>query len=197
MTMTPEQMRQQMAAGATQPGLEGPPEFKFTQPGEEVFGVVTAARYGFNTVHGPGNVIEVNDFARGALTLWASNVQLEAGIVQGRNQLGRAVAVGDLIYVRFDGQTALDGGKTVKNFAINVQAGQQPQQAPSQQPAQVPAPQPQQQPGGWPQQPQPVQPQQQPVQQQGWPQQPPQQPVQQQGWPQPGGQPQPTQNVPF
>ena len=118
-------MRQQMAQGAAQPAVEGPPEFKFTQPGEEIFGTVTAARYGFNTQYGVGNVIEVVDEERGPVTVWATNVQLEAGIVQGRNQLQRPVQEGDVVYIRYDGQTALEGGKSVKNFAINVQAGQQ------------------------------------------------------------------------
>jgi hypothetical protein len=174
----------QFAQGAQRPQIadgDFPDVFKFTQPNEFLYGQVTAVRNA-NTQYGPKTVLELNDQQRGVLSFWCSNVQLVAGLVEGNNQLGRPVKIGDIVYIRFDGKQQLDNARTVSNFSINVANGQpppQPQQAPQhvappQQPQQQYAPPPQQAPA------------------QQW-QQPPQQ-----QWPQPQ-QPQqsPQQHVPF
>ena len=158
--------RAAMAAGASTPNVEGPPVFKFTQPGDEVFGQVTRASFGFETQFGIGNVIEVADEQRGEITVWLSNAQLDAGLVQGRNQLGRRVQEGDVVYIRFDGKTNIQGGKTLSQFAINVQAGQPSAVPQHHAPAQAPPPQQ----NGYQQPQQPPAPPQQAPQQQ-WPQQ--------------------------
>lgn len=178
-----------MAQGAQRPAVgdgEYPDSVKLTQPGEYIYGLVADVR-DVNTEHGPRTVLEVDDQQRGRITFWCGNVQLIAGLVDGRNQLGRKVQAGDVVYVRFDGKEQIQGGRTVSNFAINVAAGQAP---PQHQPQQVapPVQQPPVQPQGVPQAPQPGQQWGQPVPQQQWPQQPPVQPQGQQ----PGG-----QTVPF
>jgi hypothetical protein len=125
--------------GAATPTVEGPPKYTFTTPGEEVYGQVAQVRFNLDTQFGVGHLLELNDVTRGPITIWLSNVQLEAGLVQGRNQLGRPVAAGDIVYIRFDSIEPRQGGKTLKHFAINVAAGQAPAPAPA--PAQVAAPQ--------------------------------------------------------
>ena len=128
-----------MAAGASTPTVntESLPEFKFHNPGDEVFGQVTRAQFGIQTKFGEGNLVDVNDHRFGAVTVWLGNVQLKSGLVDGNNQLGRQVQPGDIVFIRFDSVTPLDGGKTVKNFSINLQAGAQ-QAAQQAQPAAAP-----------------------------------------------------------
>lgn len=122
--MSIDQLRQ----GATTPEAEGYPKFTFDTPGTELYGQVMAARFGIETRFGDADLIEVNDHVQGPVTLWLSNVQLKAGLVEGRNQLGRPVADGDLVYVRFDRSEPRPGGKTLKHFSVNLAAGQPPAQ---------------------------------------------------------------------
>lgn len=178
----------QFAAAAQRPAVadgDFAETIKLTQPGEFIYGQVVAVR-DVNTQYGNKTVLEVNDQQRGVVSMWVSNVQLVAGLVEGNNQLQRPVQRGDLLYVRFDGKQELDNGRQVSNFAINVAAGQPPPQ-PAQAPVQVASPQQQ---NGYQQQPQ------QPAPAQQWQQPAPQQ------WPQPQQQPQqqpvdPQQHVPF
>lgn len=121
---------------AAVPQAEGLPKFTFDVPGTELYGQVITARYGVTTPHGVGHLLEVRDHVAGDVTVWLSNVQLQAGIVEGRNQLGRPVQGGDIVYIRFESLEPRPGGKTLKNFAINVAAGQAPAQQPVQQPVQ-------------------------------------------------------------
>lgn len=134
-----------LRAGAATPTVEGPPKFTFQNPGDEVYGQVDLVRFDVETKFGAANLIEVSDVQRGPVTVWLSNVQLETGLVQGRNQLGRPVQQGDTVYIRFDSTEAREGGKTLKHFAINLAPGEQaPQQAPQPQyqpPVQQQAPQ--------------------------------------------------------
>lgn len=183
----------QFAQNATTPVINDgdyAPTIKLETPGEYLYGQIADIRL-VNTQYGDTYVLEVNDQQRGQVAMWLSNVQLRAGLVEGRNQLGRQVHTGDIVYIRFDGKQPLDGGRTVSNFSINVAANPNTaQQAPQQ--VQPPAANgaPQQQPYPPPPPQQPAQPQTQAGQQ--WQQPPPQQwqqPPQQQG--------QPPQNVPF
>ncbi len=120
-------------------GADGPPKFTFTQPGEEVFGQVTRAEFEITTPYGLSDVIEVNDAQRGPLTLWLGTSQLAAGLVEGKNQLGRRIQASDIVYIRFDRTEARPNGNTLKHFSINLQAGPPlPQSQPQQQ---APAPQ--------------------------------------------------------
>lgn len=114
----------QFAQNAEQPqgGGEGPDAIKLQQEGEYVYGIVTATKYGLTTQYGEADLIEMNDQQRGPVALWCTNAQLKNGIVNGQNQTGRPVKTGDLVYIRFDGKQALDGGKTLSLFSINVQA---------------------------------------------------------------------------
>lgn len=149
MTMT----RDQMVQGAITPTADGPPKKVWTQPGDEVFGRVLLVKTDLSI---PGNsdlgsLIEVDQGQpAGTCTVWTTAAQLKAGLVEGRNQLGRPVAAGDIVYIRFDGKTAIEGGKTLNTFAINVQAGAGAPQAVAA-PAQVPAPVPQPAPAAVPQ----------------------------------------------
>jgi len=133
---------------AATPVAEGPPKFTFQNPGDEVYGQVAVARFGITTPHGEGHLIELNDHQHGLITVWLSNVQLQAGVVEGRNQLARPVHPGDIVYIRFDSTEPRPGGKTLKNFSINVAEGETapPVQQAQQQPAPQYAPQPQVQP---------------------------------------------------
>lgn len=123
----------QMAQGAQRPQVADgnyPDTFKFTVPGEHVYGQVTGVRR-VNTQYGDRVVIEIGDQQRGPIAVWLSNIQLQAALVEGNNQLGRPVAAADIVYIRFDGKQQLDGGRTVSNFAINLAAGNGvPQPAP-------------------------------------------------------------------
>lgn len=114
----------QFAAAATQPagGGDGPDAIKLTEPGEFLYGVVTATKYGLTTQYGDADLIEMADQQRGPVAFWCTNAQTRNGIVNGQNQAGRPVQTGDLLYVRFDGKQALDGGKTLSLYSINVQA---------------------------------------------------------------------------
>lgn len=191
--------RNQMAQGAQRPsggGGESLPKVKFENPGEEVFAHVTAFKQ-VTSDYGQAHLAELNDQQRGACTLWLNNVQLDTALVQGDNNLGRPIQPSDVIYVRFEGKQALEGGKSVSNFAIAVSEGPPLPQA------QQPAPQPAPAPAPWPAQPQqaPAPQSQQPAPQPApQPQQPAPQPFPgqpQQGQPQPQpfpGQPQPQQN---
>lgn len=117
--------REQMAAGAARPAASGgdfPDRFKFTTPGEELFGQVTRVDDA-KSAWGTEKVIEVEDEALGAVALWVTNVQLKNAIVEGKNAMGRPVAVGDTVYIRYDGSEALEGGKTLKNYSVNVAPG--------------------------------------------------------------------------
>lgn len=114
----------QFAQQAQQPqgGGDGPDAIKLTEPGDYVYGVVTATKYGLTTQYGEADLIELSDQQRGPVALWCTNAQLRNGIVNGQNQTGRPVQTGDLVYIRFDGKQQLDGGKTLSLFSINVQA---------------------------------------------------------------------------
>lgn len=114
----------QFAQNAQEPagGGDGPDAIKLQNAGEYVYGIVTAARYGFTTPHGDGHIIEMDDQQRGPVALWCTSAQLRNGIVEGQNQAGRPVQAGDLVYIRFDGKKNLDGGKTLNTYSINVQA---------------------------------------------------------------------------
>ena len=140
---------------AATPVAEGPPKFTFQNPGDEVYGQVAVARFGITTPHGEGHLIELNDHQHGLITVWLSNVQLQAGVVEGRNQLARPVHPGDIVYIRFDSTEPRPGGKTLKNFSINVAEGETaPPATDNRPPQQAPqyAPQPQQAPPAPPQQ---------------------------------------------
>lgn len=130
-----------LAQGAYTPSggdaADSPPKFSFAQPGEVVVGQVTKAQLSVKTPHGEAAVIEVVDEQRGPLTLWLSTFQLRVAFVEGQNPLGRPVQAGDTIYVQYLNMEALDAGKSVKNFAVNIAAGQ------GQAPQAAPAPQPQ------------------------------------------------------
>lgn len=119
-------LREQMAAGAVAPSMESGDVFKFTTPGETVCGEVIVAKFDIVTKYGEADLIEVSDDKRGQVTVWLTNAQLRAGLVDGRNQIGRRVDVGDKVFIRFDGVTALEDGKSVKNYSINVQAAGPP-----------------------------------------------------------------------
>lgn len=181
----------QMAQGAQRPQVadsEFPDTVKLQTPGEFIYGYITAVRRA-NTQYGDRTIIEMNDQTRGPISMFLSNIQLQTALVEGRNQLGRPIQTGDLLYCRFDGKEQLDGGRTVANFAINLAGGQAGAAAPTPQvggfghqpPAPAPAPaapQPAyQQPQQW-TQPAPPQP--------SYTQQPP--PAPQQQWPQPAPQ---------
>lgn len=116
-------LREQMAAGAVAPSMDTGEVFKFTQAGETVCGEIIVAKFDIVTKYGDADLIEVSDDKRGQVTVWLTNAQLRTGLVEGRNQIGRRVDVGDKVFIRFDGITQLDDGKTVKNYSINVQAG--------------------------------------------------------------------------
>lgn len=128
-----DQLRQQMAAGAVVPqpqAADSPDEFKFVNPGDEIFGQVTRAQFGFKTRYTDpgdpatlGNVIEVNDDRLGPRTVWLTNVQLRYALVEGNNPLGRPVRASDVVFIRLDGIEPLDGGNTVKNYSINLMSG--------------------------------------------------------------------------
>lgn len=110
--------------GAEHPSsVDGPPAFRFDEEGQEIFGKVHRVSFSVQTKYGDVDVVEVEDHERGLVTLWLSQVQLVNGLVRGSNPLGRPIAEGDVVYIRFDGTKSLDGGKTLKQFSLNLAAG--------------------------------------------------------------------------
>lgn len=116
-------LRERMAANATQPSTDNSSVFRFSTPGETVCGDVIVAKFDIVTKYGDADLIEVSDAKRGQVTVWLTNAQLRAGLVDGHNQLGRRIRVGDTVFIRLDGTTDLEDGKTVKDYSIALEEG--------------------------------------------------------------------------
>ena len=116
----------EMAKGAVNPTKadQANSTFKFTEKGQELYGTVEKVAIDIITDYGKASLIEVNDEDEGLVTLWLSQAQLKRGLVNGGNPLGRQVIEGDIVYIRFDGETKLDGGRTMKNFSVNLKAAE-------------------------------------------------------------------------
>ena len=71
----------QFAAAATQPagGGDGPDAIKLTEPGEFLYGVVTATKYGLTTQYGDADLIEMADQQRGPVAFWCTNARPATG----------------------------------------------------------------------------------------------------------------------
>lgn len=134
--------REQLSAGATSPSGSGADQLKFKDVGTEVFGKVTSVRLNVPTKrYAPIDaIVEVDDEERGVVAIFATTVQLKRALVEGENPLGRTVAVGDTVFIRFDSEEDLDGGNTLKHFSVNVaDGGGTPPQPAAPAPAAAPA----------------------------------------------------------
>lgn len=139
-----DQMRQQAAPVAG--GGDYPDAIKWTTPGQEVCGPVTDVRL-VQTAAGSDWVVEVDDEQSGPVSMWCSTIALKNALIQGANQVGRQVAPGDQVYIRFDGKQPTPNGNTMNTYSVFVQDGSgAPQATPAAapQPQQAPAPAPQQ-----------------------------------------------------
>lgn len=95
---------------------------KFTEPGQEVYGIVAKVALGVGK-KGDIDLIEVDDEELGEITVFLGNLGLQQGLVEGSNNLGRPVQKGDTVYIRFDGEEVLEHGNTFKHYAVYLEGG--------------------------------------------------------------------------
>lgn len=140
--ITPQDLAQQAVRPATG-NYETLPNIKLDTPGQSIFGVIEEIKE-VSTQYGDRTVVTIAEQTMGRAQLWASQTQLRSGLVDGQNNLGRPARAGDTVYVEYEGQQQIDGGRQVKNFRVAIADGQQQSQARQPAPAPAPAPGPQQ-----------------------------------------------------